>query len=101
MGMLLTSTKMFPDEVDSLNKNPAGLFVHIEDLSGPTGIVPRLNFYDIIFSYVHGDYTTSAAREIIFINLARSSRGTAPNILVPLGFPSASRRTIALLSKRT
>jgi hypothetical protein len=54
--------------------------------------------FDVKFLHVQ---RTSGASEMIFMKFfARSSRATGPKMRVPLGLPSASMMTIALLSKR-
>src|SRR5262249_15366255 len=96
--VLLRPTQVLPDEVHALDEHPARGRVHLEDLPRLAPLLARDDLDDVVLADAH---TTSAASEMIFMNLLRSSRGTAPKMRVPRGLPSLSRSTSALWSNRT
>src|SRR6185295_4576886 len=96
--MLLRAAQVLPDEVHALDEDPSRGRVDLEDLPRLAPFLARDDLDDVVLADAH---TTSAASEMIFMNLLRSSRGTAPKMRVPRGLPSASRSTIAFRSNRT
>src|SRR3989338_8266988 len=89
-------------QVGSLHQRPLRARIYLKDFFLPSLVFPgdyenRIAFFD---APCHGQ-TTSAAKEIIFKKpLSRSSRGTGPTILPPLG-SVPSKITTAFSSKRT
>src|SRR5213075_1103444 len=96
--MLLRAAQVLPDEIHAFDQHPARRGVHVQDLARLAALLAGDDLDDIVFP---DHQTTSAASEMIFMNLLRSSRGTAPKMRVPRGLPSASSSTTAFRSKRT
>src|SRR3989304_9018637 len=93
---------MFLYHINLLNKNiPAPLLRghYLYHLSGLTFFPAGNSLYCITLFNPYLHYTTSGARDIIFMNFFHlSSLATGPNILVPTGSPWGLIRTAAFLS---
>ena len=81
------------DDVDALNDDGAFLGLNAQDTTGLVAVFALTNLdgiatFDVQRGWLSSPYSTSGAREMIFIKRrSRSSRATGPKTRVPRGSP--------------